>query len=102
MSSETAPLPPEAVHAPPEPSAASHTFPPPPQDSSDGQHTPANEAPQVVVVDLTPAMQMRLSLLRRLWLASVEMRKCLLSHRLIVRKWRGAADRLTRRNELPH
>jgi hypothetical protein len=43
----------------------------------------------VLVVDLTPAMQVRLSLLRRLWLASVEMRECLLSHRSEVE---GTAD----------
>lgn len=74
MSSETSPLPPEASHTAPEASDTSHTFPPHPHQGSDVPPTPPSDAPQVTVVDLTPALQMRLSLLRRLWLASVEMR----------------------------
>ncbi|BGP23975.1 hypothetical protein JCM10295v2_002876 [Rhodotorula toruloides] len=73
MSSETAQLPPEPTHAAPE-SSDPHSFPPPPQDPADVQPAPPSDAPQVTVVDLTPAMQMRLSMLRRLWLACVEMR----------------------------
>ncbi|BGO90861.1 hypothetical protein NBRC10512_002390 [Rhodotorula toruloides] len=73
MSSETAPLPPEASHTAPEASDTSHTFPPHPHDDSDVPPVLPRDAPQVTVVGLTPALQMRLSLLRRLWLASVEM-----------------------------
>ncbi|BGP31334.1 hypothetical protein JCM10296v2_003098 [Rhodotorula toruloides] len=71
MSSETAPPPPEPSHTAPEASSAPHTF--PPHQGSDVPPTPPSDPPQVTMVDLTPAMQMRLSLLRRLWLASVEM-----------------------------